>query len=61
MTKTKTSKLIAYIVSHNNGKEYNIFLPKMSEAKTRAAMEMDAKSDDTTLKSYRIDRSGNYF
>lgn len=61
MTKTKTSKLIAYIVSHTNGKEYNVFLPKMSEAKTREALEVDAKSDGTTLKSYRIDRSGNYF
>ena len=57
MRKTPTKKLIDYVVTHANGKSYNIFLPKMSDAKLRAALEMDAKSDGTTVKSYRINRA----
>jgi len=54
MKKTPTQKLIDITVTHANGKSYNIFLPKMPESRLRATLEMDAKSDGTTVKSFRI-------
>jgi hypothetical protein len=57
MKKTPTQKLIDYTVVHANGKSYNIFLPKMSQARLRAALEMDAKSDGTTVKSFKENKA----
>jgi len=57
MRKTRPQKLIDYTVVHANGKSYNIWLPKMSQAKLRAALEMDAKSDGTTVKFFKENKA----
>ena len=47
-------KLINYIVKHENGKQYIVSIPKMSNKKLRETFESDAKSDGTKLKSFRV-------
>lgn len=52
--RTPAKPLISYHVWYANGDDHMIYLPKMSKAKTEEVFRMDAKSDGTELKGYRI-------
>lgn len=52
--KTPPKLAVDYHVWYTNGRDYMMTLPKMPKSKAEAIMRMDAKSDGTELKGYRI-------
>jgi len=43
------SRLVTWKVRHANGKTVLVSIPKMSRAKVKALLDLDAKTDDTTV------------
>ncbi len=43
------SRLVTWKVRHANGKTVLVSIPKMSRAKVKALLDLDAKTDGTTV------------
>ena len=57
MRKTRPQKLVDYTVVYTNGKAYNVFVPKMSNAKLTEMFRADARSEGTELKFFKENKA----
>ena len=61
MRKTRPQKLVDYTVVYTNGKAYNVFVPKMSNAKLTEMFRADARSEGTELKYFYEKKNNTTF